>query len=197
MEKSFQYRPSRPRKSKGVRADMWLQQPDLNHWESCLRTAHLCFVLWAFTWLSFIISFASNSLFGGSLEVFFVREETFGMRLWDLLFYFAIALSLVSVVLFSFLGGSSCWRIRRAFVLCIFITFCVGFPAVMRSLENSAYEKERSKFEKAEKEYFHALRVTGGAVYEYSPYEYEEIRYKRFKEVIESYESKNPTRKTR
>lgn len=189
MELSFKYRPSRSRKSKGVRADMWLQEPDTELKEALLRTTLLCFLLQSFFWLNFLVAIiTAASIHRWDLWTFSARDETFGMPIWDLLLYFAIALSVVSVALFCGLAGSPLWRVRRAFLLFLFIILCVGFPSLIRIFEPESYEDFQEMFNLAEKEYFEGLRAEGGEIDEDSFYLYDKIRFERLKETLEDYE---------
>lgn len=141
-------------------------------------------MLWAFTWLCFLVATYTSSLSPDFLEIFIVRDERFGLHLWDLLFWFSVLLSAVCFLLFFARAWSSEWRLRRGGVLLIFMSLCIGFPAVMRNLEAPAYRLAKDRVHFLEKRLLEVDEITGEPLRA----EFDQLLHARWSHMLERYE---------
>lgn len=110
-------------------------------WQAMMITAVNCFLLWAFTWLQFVITLSSFSYHGENLWFYTVTDEHFHMTIPELFLAFSLALSLFAIV--AVMGAT--WKEprlwKRVLAVSIFAIIAIGLSGSNLHLRHFCYEQ--------------------------------------------------------
>jgi len=127
--------------SKPLRIHLGLRSTPLSPWpwQATMLTAVNCYLLWAITWIQFVILVAFFSYRGLNLWYYSVSGKLFGLTIPELLLAISVTLSVFAVCA---VAGSTyhvprLWK--RVFAVCLFAGFAIGLSCLSLHLRHYTY----------------------------------------------------------
>ena len=110
-------------------------------WQATTLCALNCYLVWAFFWFQFLVTFCTFSYKGRNLYYYSIKPAPFGRSIPELFFAFSIALSIFACL--AIIGGTyktpKLWK--RLLPLAIFSTISIGFSHLVLNHRHTTYQQ--------------------------------------------------------